>query len=175
MSSGCPGVGDSKCDCRFPSSAIVLLLVAAVELPQLLLSDTPRSAWLARATGARWLCWLRALAARRCPLEQVLRNAAMQVLHGRRGSHANNPGVLERLAGRQPLTRVHSEHTVNEVLCQVGHTRPWLGWGEQKKTKWKAEKDFSQQMDRVYVWYTVLCSGLGHGKRYAVELKWLKK
>lgn len=125
MSSGSQSVGTSMFSVT-AGSAVVLLLVAAVELPQLLLSDASCSAWLAGAAGARWLCWLCALAARRRPLEQVLRDAALEVLHGRRSSHANNPWVLERLTGRQPVARVHSEHAVNEVLRQVRHTRPWL-------------------------------------------------
>lgn len=108
-------------------SAVVLLLVAAVQLAQLLLSHPPGFVGLGGAAGARGLGRLGAVAARRRPLQEVLGDAALQVLHGGRGGHADHPGVLEGLARREPLAGVHRQDALHEVLGQVGHAGPRLG------------------------------------------------
>lgn len=76
------------------------------------------------------------MAARGRPLTEVLGDAALQVLHGGGGSHADDPRVFESLPGCQTLTGVHSQHTVNEVLRQVGYAGPWLT--EIERATWKA-------------------------------------
>lgn len=117
-------------------SAIVLLLVAAVELAELLLPGPPCLAGLGGTAGARGLGRLGAVAARRRPLQEVLGDGALQVLHGRRSGHADDPRVLEGLSSCQPLTWVHRQHTVNEVLCQVGHTWPGLEMELQNESRY---------------------------------------
>ena len=107
-------------------SAHVLLLVAQVELSQLPLPHPPRLVGFGGAAGAGGLRRLGALAAGRCPLEQVLRDGTVQVLHGGRGCHADHPRVLQGLKGCHPVTGVHCEQTIDEILGQVGHTGPGL-------------------------------------------------
>ena len=107
-------------------SSVVLLLVAAVELPELLLAGAPGLVGLGGAAGARGLGRLGAVAARRGSLQQVLGDGALQVLHGGAGRHAHHPGVLEGLAGGQPLAGVHRQHALHKVLGQVGHAGPRL-------------------------------------------------
>lgn len=81
-------------------SAVVLLLITAVELAELFLSSTPRLVGFGRTAGTCRLGRLSAMATRGRPLQEVLRYGALQVLHGGGGSHAHNPGVFEGLAGR---------------------------------------------------------------------------
>lgn len=107
-------------------SAGVLLLVAQVELSQLPFPNPPRLVGLGGAAGARGLRGLGALAAGRCPLEKVLGDGTVQVLHGGRGCHADHPGVLQGLKGRHPVTGVHREQAIDEILGQVGHAGPGL-------------------------------------------------
>ena len=112
-----------------PGSAIVLLLVAAAEFPELLFAGPPGLVGPGGAAGAGGLGRLGAVAARRRPLQEVLGDGALQVFHGGRGGHADHPGVLQRLAGRQTLAGVHRQHPLDEVLGQVGHAGPGLGSG----------------------------------------------
>lgn len=116
-------------------SARVLLLVAQVELPQLPLPHTPRLVGLGGAAGAGGLSRLGALAAGGRPLEKVLGDGTVQVLHGGGGCHADHPRVLQGLQGRHPVAGVHRQQAVDEILGQVGHARPGLkhkrgGWNE---------------------------------------------
>lgn len=90
-------------------SASVLLLVAQVELSQLPFPNPPRLVGFGGAAGAGGLCGLGALAAGRRPLEKVLRDGTVQVLHGGRGCHADHPRVLQGLKGCHPVTGVHRE------------------------------------------------------------------
>lgn len=89
------------------ASAIVLLLIAPVQLSQLLLSHPPSLVGFGWAAGACGLGWLGAVAAWGRTLQEVLRYATLQVLHGRRGCHADDPGVLEGLTGVKSLTGIH--------------------------------------------------------------------
>lgn len=84
---------------RLRVSAVVLLLVPPVQLTQLLLAHPPGFVGLCGAAGACGLSRLGAVATRGRPLQEVLGDAALQVLHGRGGGHADDPGVLEGLAG----------------------------------------------------------------------------
>lgn len=112
--------------CQASVSAVVLLLIATVQLAQLLLSHPPGLVGFGRAAGARGLGRLGAVAARRRTLQEVLRNTALEVFHGRGGRHADDPRVLEGLAGRQPLAGVHRQNALHKVFGQVGHARPRL-------------------------------------------------
>lgn len=107
-------------------SAIILLLIAQVELPQFTL---PNTAGLVGARGAAGTCGLGrfgALATRRSTLEEILGDGSMQILHGRRGCHAYYPWVSQGLQCSHPCSRVHCQQAVNEVLGQVRYTRPGL-------------------------------------------------
>lgn len=108
------------------ASAIVLLLIAPVQLSQLLLSHPPSLVGFGWAAGARGLGWLGAVAAWGRTLQEVVRYATLQVLHGRRGCHADDPGVLEGLTGGKSLTGIHCQNTLYKVFGKVGHTGPWL-------------------------------------------------
>lgn len=107
-------------------SAGVLLLVAQVELSQLPFPNPPRLVGLGGAAGARGLGGFGALAAGRCPLEKVLGDGAVQVLHGGGGCHADHPGVLQGLEGGHPVAGVHRQQAIDEILGQVGHAGPGL-------------------------------------------------
>lgn len=121
------GPGLVSANAELGASAVVLLLIATVELAQLLLAHPPGFVGLGGAAGARGLGRLGTVAARRCPLEEVLRDAALQVLHGRRRRHADDPGMLEGLASRQTLAGLHRQDPLHKVFGQVGHTGPRLG------------------------------------------------
>lgn len=74
------------------------------------------------------------MATRRRPLQEVLGDAALQVLHGRGGRHADDPGVLEGLAGRETLAGLHRQDPLHKVFGQVGHAGPRLrGGGETQR------------------------------------------
>lgn len=90
-------------------SASVLLLVAQVELSQLPFPNPPWFVGFGGAAGTGGLCGLGALAAGRRPLEKVLRDGTVQVLHGGRGCHADHPRVLQGLKGCHPVAGVHRE------------------------------------------------------------------
>lgn len=107
-------------------SAIVLLLVAPVQLAQLLLPKPSSLVGLGGAAGAGGLGRLGAVAARRRPLEEVLGDATLQVLHGGRRGHADDPRVLQGLSGGQPLAGVHRQDPLHKILGQVGHAGPRL-------------------------------------------------
>lgn len=107
-------------------STVVLLLISTVQLPQLLLSHPSSLVGFGGAAGASGLGRLGAVAAGGRPLQEVLGYTALEVLHGRRRSHADDPGMLEGLAGRESLAGVHRQNPFHEVLGQVGHAGPWL-------------------------------------------------
>lgn len=116
-------------------STVVLLLISTVQLPQLLLSHPSSLVGFGGAAGASGLGRLGAVAAGGRPLQEVLGYTALEVLHGRRRSHADDPGMLEGLAGRESLAGVHRQNPFHEVLGQVGHAGPWLQVKDTCETK----------------------------------------
>lgn len=119
------------------SSAVVLLLIAQVQLAQLPLSHPPSFVGLGGAAGARGLGGFGAVAARGRPLQEVLGDAALQVLHGGRRRHADDPGVFEGLTSCETLAGVHGENPLHKVFGQVRDTGPRLERGDiNRKRLW---------------------------------------
>lgn len=83
------------------------------------------------------------MAARRRPLEEVLRYAALQVLHGGGRGHANDPRVLQGLSGCEPLAGVHRQDPLDKILGQVGHAGPRLQIDETTVNKGAAGQQTS--------------------------------
>lgn len=123
--------------------SVVLLLIAPVQFPQLLLPNSPSFVGFGGAAGASRLGRLGAVAARRRPLEEVLRYATLQVLHGGGRGHANDPRVLQGLSGCKPLAGVHRQDPLNKILGQVGHAGPWLH-RDETVNKWAAAQQTSR-------------------------------